>query len=325
MKLIIPVAGAGTRLKPHTISNPKALLQVAGKPMLDHILQPLAVLQPEECLLVVGYLGNKIVDHVSENYNIPMRFIAQEKLLGLGFALHLALQEIESGPVLIVLGDTIVDCDVSSMVQAGEYVLGVRKVDDPTRFGIAEVSNGSIVRLEEKPQKPRSDLALIGLYYFQEIDLLKNQLNELVRSGKTTAGEIQFTDALQGMIESGTAFVPFEVNDWYDCGKKETLLATNRHLLAKLPEPFLINGSTIIPHVSIADTASIVNCTIGPNVAIGNNSCLENCTIDNSIIGDGTSLKNVVCRDSLVGHQVVVEGTRHNLNLGDYSEVRIVE
>ncbi|HOZ08850.1 MAG TPA: nucleotidyltransferase family protein, partial [candidate division Zixibacteria bacterium] len=168
IRVIVPVAGAGTRLQPHTLTLPKALLPVGGKPALAHVLEPLVPLEPEEVVFVIGHLGDQIIDYVRENYRIKARFAAQEKLLGLGYALHLALREMADGPTLVILGDTVVECDYGAFLGAGEYVLGLRSVDNPHRFGVAEVDGGRIVGLEEKPADPRSNLALIGLYYFSD-------------------------------------------------------------------------------------------------------------------------------------------------------------
>lgn len=231
MKVIVPVAGVGTRLRPHTYSQPKPLLHVAGRPIIDHILDPIVRLNPDEVIFVIGHMGEQIETHIRKNFTFPCRFVPQDQLLGLGYALNLAMTHIDGESLLIVLGDTIVDADLRAFVSTGDNVLGLRQVDDPSRFGIAGVKEGRILSLVEKPEHPKSNLAIIGLYYFANSSLLKKLLAEHIRSGKTTRGEIQFTDALQQMIEHGVSFTPFEVNEWYDCGKVETMLSTNRHLL----------------------------------------------------------------------------------------------
>ena len=203
MKVIIPVAGVGSRLRPHTHSTPKVLLPVAGRPILDHVLEPIARLQPEEVTFVVGYLGAEIESYIQANYSFKSRFVWQERLLGLGHAINLAVQQMTDGPMLVVLGDTIVETDLKQFIAAGEYVLGLRKVDDPHRFGIAEVANGFVSHLEEKPEHPKTNLAVIGLYYFHESQSLRKALKENSDSGLTTQGEVQFTDALERMIRNG--------------------------------------------------------------------------------------------------------------------------
>ncbi|MCH9024385.1 MAG: NTP transferase domain-containing protein, partial [candidate division Zixibacteria bacterium] len=233
MKVVIPVAGEGRRLRPHTNTVPKPLLEVAGKPILAHILDPLKSLDIDEIIFVIGYLGGQIKEYVSENYSFKSSFVNQDRLLGLGYAVSLALDNIEESDVLIILGDTIAECDLAAFTTKSDYVLGVKQVDDPRRFGIADVDiNDKIVtKLVEKPKDPPGNLALIGLYYFKEIAMLNSELAKLIESDKKTSGEIQLTDALQGMIESGTKFRASEVESWHDCGKKETILKSNEHFL----------------------------------------------------------------------------------------------
>lgn len=321
MKIVIPVAGVGSRLQPHTFTVPKALLHVAGKPVLAHILEPVLQLQPEEVIFVIGFKGEQIKEYITNTYSFPTRFVPQEQLLGLGYALHLALQEVPTGPVLTVLGDTIVECNLKDFIAAGKYVLGLHRVDDPQRFGIAEVNGNTVTKLEEKPAAPRSDLALIGLYYFDEVETLKAELAALVQKGKRTGGEIQLTDALQAMIENGTSFVPYEVSQWYDCGKKETLLQTNRHLLKKISSVPAPEGSLVVPPVFIAPSARITNSIIGPYVSVAEDAVIENSIVTDSVIGVGAQLEHTILDNSLIGRKAIVKGVKQNINIGDYSHV----
>ncbi len=319
IRVIIPVAGSGSRLQPHTLTLPKALLPVGGKPALAHVLDPIAALEPDEVVFVVGHLGDQIMNWVRDNFTFKTRFIPQEKLLGLGYALHLAMKDLDDRPTLIILGDTVVDCDYEALINTGDYVLGLRAVDNPHRFGIAELDGSYIVGLEEKPEHPKTNLALIGLYYFAEVGQLRADLANLVRSGRTTSGEIQFTDALHSMIEAGVRFAPFEVSGWFDCGKKETLLSSNRALLESQPQPKAPDGSAFVPPVYIAPTAKIVNSIIGPNVSIGDNVTVERSVISNAIIGERSRITHSVLNDTLIGRDAVVEGQAAELNLGDKS------
>ncbi len=321
MKVIIPVAGSGTRLRPHTISVPKSLLHVGGKPVLVHILEPLIKLNPEEVIFVIGHKGEMIIDYVHRHYSFKCRFVPQEKLLGLGYAVHLGLQAVGDEPTLVILGDTIVECDCHDFLRAGEYVLGLKQVEDPTRFGIAEVHNGYITNLEEKPSRPKTNLALIGLYYFDKTNLLKQELAQIVSKGTTTNGEIQLTDALQAMIDKGVKFKPYEVSKWYDCGKKETLLATNRHILSHLPPPTPIDGSVLIPPVYVAPTAQVYRSIIGPDVSISDGAVIKDAVITNSIIGYHAHLENVLLENSLIGHHTNVKGVKKILNIGESTEI----
>ncbi len=320
MKVIIPVAGVGSRLRPHTHSTPKVLLPVAGRPILDHVLEPIARLQPEEVLFVVGYLGAEIESYIRAHYSFKSRFVWQDQLLGLGHAINLAIKEMSDSPLLVVLGDTIVEADLSKFIAAGDYVLGLRQVADPHRFGIAEVENGRVVRLEEKPAHPKTNLAVIGLYYFKDSRTLRQALKEHTESGKTTRGEVQFTDALERMIQSGTSFTPYEVSGWYDCGKKETVLETNRHFLEAVKSAVSKDGCTIIPPVFIADSARVNASVIGPYVAISEHAVVESSVIKNSIIGPNAVVKNLILHDSLVGSNATLNGVSSVVNVGDSSE-----
>ena len=325
MKVIIPVAGIGNRLKPHTHSLPKPLLSVAGRPILSYILEPLAALEPEEVILVIGHLGDMIRDYVTGNFGFKTRFVQQDELLGLGYATRLAALNLEdSDASLVILGDTIVEADLRAFVEAGRYVLGVRQVDDPHRFGIAEIAQGRVVGVEEKPDRPKTNLALIGLYYFGESGLLKRELDRLVASGKTTNGEIQLTDALSTMIDAGADFVAHEVRGWFDCGKKETLLETNRYLLSKGGGHPQVAGSQIIPPVFLAETARVVNSVIGPYVSISADAEVRNCIVTNSIISSRARVENVILKDSLIGRRAVVRGPEQILNIGDSSEALLI-
>lgn len=321
MKIIIPVAGAGTRLQPHTLTIPKPLLEIANKPVLDYVLEPLLELDPEEIIFVIGHKGEMIIDYVRKKYSFKSRFVPQEKLLGLGYAVHLGLKHMTNETTMIVLGDTIVECDFTQVIEKGDFVLGVREVDDPHRFGIVELNEGFVAGLEEKPKNPKSNLALIGLYYFKETASLKESLIKLLNSGKTTDGEIQLTDALQNMIAQGTKFVSHHVQGWYDCGKKETMLATNNHILAKQKETKIVDGSDIISPVLISPSAKITNSILGPYVSVGEGANISDSRISNSIIGHNVIIRNSELTDSLIGNWSKIDGVKEVLNVGEKSEI----
>ncbi|MCB2231642.1 NTP transferase domain-containing protein [bacterium] len=324
MKVIIPVAGEGTRLRPHTHSAPKPLLSVAGKPILAHVLDPVAPLEPEEVIFVIGYRGEMIRKFVEETYSFKATFVEQDKLLGLGYAVDLAMQHVQSGPLMIVLGDTVVQCDLDKFRQAGDYVLGLRQVDDPRRFGIAQLDNGAVVRLVEKPENPPTNLAVIGVYYFADSAPLKEALDAHVESGKTVRGEIQLTDALEMLIQQGHRCTPFEVQGWYDCGKKETLLETNRALLdSGRATTQTIDGATITPPVYIGQNVVLEQATIGPHVSIGDGAVVRNCIIKDSIIGRDASVEQSELESSLIGNKAKVVRAKGQINLGDHSEVEL--
>lgn len=321
MNVIIPAAGIGTRLRPHTHTMPKSLLHVAGKAILGHILDNIIELKPYEILIVTGFLGEKVQVYVQDHYDIPSRFVEQDELSGLGSAVRLALSHLDDRPVLIVLGDTIIETDTDDFISAGRNVLGVLPVDDPGRFGIANMKDGRVTKLVEKPDKPESDMAIIGLYYISDTKMLKESLEQLVKRDIKTRGEYQLTDALQLMIDAGVEFVGHTVDGWYDCGKRETLIETNRHLLEIIAPDHTRDGSIIIPPTFIAPTAEVESSVIGPYVSISDRAVVKNSIIKNSIIGYEAEVKNTMLRDSLVGHRAVVHGDFKALNVGDSSEI----
>ena len=322
MKVIIPAAGIGTRLRPHTYSVPKVLLQVAGKPMLAHILDSVRLLKPEKVILIVGFLGDQIVRYVSENYKFRCSFIEQKEIKGLGYAINMAAPELEDGqPALIILGDTIFDADLLPVIMGKHDSLGVKRVADPRRFGVAEKRGAFVTRLIEKPKRPTSNLAVVGIYYIKSSGVLKASLNQVISKRIMTKGEYQLTDALQLMIDDGVKFRTFQVKGWYDCGKPGALLDTNRQLLRKAKQVRRLKGSRIIPPVFAAKSARIENCVLGPNVSVGEKAHLKNSSIENSIIGQQSLVENSTLTSSLVGSHVRVKGASGSVNVGDSSEI----
>jgi glucose-1-phosphate thymidylyltransferase len=322
MKVIIPAAGIGTRLRPHTYSVPKVLLQVAGKPMLAHILDSVRRLRPEKVILIVGFLGDQIVRYVSKNYRFKCSFIEQKELKGLGYALNMAAPELEDGqPALIILGDTIFDADLLPVIKGKHDSVGVKRVADPRRFGVAEKRGGFVTRLVEKPRRPTSNLAVVGIYYIRSSGALKASLNQVVTRRIMTKGEYQLTDALQLMIDGGVKFRTFNVRGWYDCGKPEALLETNRQLLGKGKQVRRLKGSRIIAPVFVAKSARAEGCVLGPNVSVGETAHLKNSSIKNSIIGQRALVEDSTLVSSLVGNGARIKGACGSVNVGDSSEI----
>lgn len=317
INVIIPAAGVGTRLRPHTLTVPKALLPVAGRPILAHILDRVSCL-PElgTVRIIIGFLGKQIEEYVRQNYNLKVQFVRQDELLGLGFAVHLALEDTpDDSPIVVVLGDTILDVDLSEFTTSTDDTLGVKEVDDPRRFGVVETDGAYIKRLVEKPANPPSNLAIVGLYGIQSTGLLRQCLKDVIASAKTSAGEIQMTDALQFMIERGSRMRAVTVDGWFDCGKVETLLETNRYLLAKNPLGYELDGSLVIPPVYIAPSALVERSVIGPFVSIGDRARIADSVVKNSIIADSAQISRCIMEDSVVGEGAVVERSAEQLSV----------
>jgi len=321
LKIIVPVAGIGSRLQPHTFTVPKPLISVAGESILAHIVNPLIELDPEEIIFVVGHLGDQIVDYVNRNFKVKASFVEQSDLLGLGFAVHLALHNLENCPIMVILGDTIAKTDFKSFISFGKNVVGLKEVEDPRRFGVAVTEDNRIIALEEKPKNPKSNQAVIGLYYFDESDNLKKYLEKVISLGKKTGGEVQLTDAMEFMIRDGHNFIPYLVDGWYDCGKRETLLETNRVLLAESSEVSNLPGSIIIPPVHIAESATVEESIIGPYVTVSDGAQVVRSIVRDSIISKKATVENSLLESSLVGERAIVKGIYNHLNVGDSSEV----
>jgi len=328
MKAIIPVAGAGTRLRPHTYTQPKALIPVAGKPILGFIIEQLMEVGCNEFVFVVGYLGDKIRDFVGAKYpGINAHYTVQEQREGLGHAIWLAKDFIgDNEEILIVLGDTIVEADLSKVVKSPHSALGVKKVPDPWKFGVAEFGEGDIITgVVEKPKFPKSNMALVGVYKIRETRELFDELTRLVKAEERRHAEIHLTDALMNMITKGVKFTGFKVDNWYDCGKMEILLETNAKLLKKFgyasTELPLYENTVIINPVSIAKGARITNSIVGPDVTIGEDTEIKYSVISDSIIGDFAKLDHVILQHSLIGSDTNIKGLSQSLNIGDNTEI----
>jgi glucose-1-phosphate thymidylyltransferase len=324
MKAIIPAAGIGTRLRPHTLTIPKAMLLVAGRPILGHILDGLHGAGIEEFVIVVGYHGDRIREFVARDHGDKrVTFVEQDQRLGLGHAVHLCRDAVGGGPALVILGDTIVRADLAAMVRRPDNLIAVCPVDDPRRFGVVETQGSVVTRFVEKPEQPRSNLAIVGLYTFQESARLFACLDRLVREGIRTKGEYQLTDALQLMLEGGERFLVQEIDGWHDCGEAETLLETNRVLLG--PEGRIhADGSVVIKApVEIHPSARLRSCVIGPHVTIGPGAVIKDAVIADSIVNEGAQVDGVVLRASLIGPYAEVQGRGASLNVGDYSRTEL--
>lgn len=326
MKAIIPVAGVGTKLRPHTYTQPKALIPLAGKTILSITVDQLNEAGITDFIFIIGYLGEKIQDYVSQKYpHLNCYFVTQNERHGTGYAIDLTKEIVGDDEVLIVLGDTIADYDVKEIIESPFSMLGVKKVDDPRNFGVAEIEeDGFISRVVEKPAIPKSNMALVGIYKIKESKFLFSCLNKIGET-KTSYEEFSLTDALDCMIQMGVKFRSFKVANWFDCGKKESLLLSNAIMLKKfgvsIKEPNDFENTIFIPPVSIGEGCKIKNSVIGPNVAIGEHATINRALIKDSIIGAYTNLIEIVLDNSLIGSDAEVKGVSRNLNIGDNTAI----
>jgi glucose-1-phosphate thymidylyltransferase len=327
MKIIIPVAGAGAKLRPFTYTQPKCLIPLAGKTILSFIIDQFIEKGLNEFVFIIGHLGEKIKDYVLEKYpDLKVDFVVQVDREGTGHAIHLAKSLIEHNePIIIVYGDTICDFDIDQLLINPNSCFCVDKVEDPRSFGVVELNkDGKVIRLHEKPKIPISNLALTGVYKINECQQLFDALSKGLPSG-IEGEKFQLTHALDSMIRNGIQFDAIQVENWYDCGRKDSLLATNASILKKLEflsqeVPFFEN--TIIVHpVSIAEGCDIQNSIIGPNVTIGENAKINYSIISNSIIGNYSVLERVDFEKSLIGSDAVIKGKSQSLNVGDNTEL----
>ena len=322
MRAVIPVAGIGTRLKPHTYTTPKVLLNVGGKPMLGHILDKLLEEGVQKSTFVIGHLGDQIKDYVVKEYpSIEADFIEQKTMEGLGHAIYTAIPTFDDREIFIILGDTVFDVYLKDVFKNKQSALGVKKVDDPSRFGVAIVENGYIKKLVEKPTTPVSNLALVGLYYIANSDALVKSLNNLVKKDIRTKGELQLTDALQMMLDDGEKIKTFDVNGWYDCGKPETLLSTNKFLLDQKSVTKKFENVVVNFPVYIAENAKIENSVIGPYATIDKGCIIKESVIKNSIIGTNSQVSKSMLNGSIIGNNTIVKGAFKRLNIGDSTEI----
>jgi glucose-1-phosphate thymidylyltransferase len=298
------------------------MLNVGGKPIIGHIVDKLIQEGINKATFIIGYMGEKIVDYIKNEYPlVDARFVEQEELLGLGHAVYVALKDDVDNEIFIILGDTIFDFDLKKGFEKNTTALGVKQVEDPSRFGVAVCENDTIVKLIEKPQTPVSKLALVGLYYIKNTSLLKECLTELIEKNIRTRGEYQLTDALQLMIDKGEIIKTFDVEGWYDCGKPETLLETNRFLLSKNGTHKKFDNVVVIEPVYIDDKAEVINSVIGPYTTISKGCKITDSIIRNSIISEGALIDKSMLENSIIGSNAIVKGNFKKLNTGDSSEI----
>jgi glucose-1-phosphate thymidylyltransferase len=322
MRIIIPMAGLGTRLRPHTHTKPKPLLKVAGKAVLDHVLDELEGLDIDEVVFIVGHLGDQIRQHVEAHYDFPASYVEQRELKGQAHALYLAREHLV-GTVFIVFVDTIFEADLAFLDKvSSDGVIFVKEVEDPSRFGVVTVQDGYITGFVEKPDEPVSNLAIVGLYYIRNSHLLLECLEAVLMEGIQTKGEYYLADALQLMVDRGAKLEPGTVQVWADCGKPETLLATNRYLLDQRDGPHgSPTNSVILPPVHISSSASISDSVIGPYVSVAEDVQIARSIVSDSIVDEGARVDSVMLSESLVGGRAEIKGRPSVVDIGDDSRL----
>ncbi len=328
MKIILPVAGKGTRLRPHTYSRAKSLVTVAGKTVLEHILNNLLTIpEQKEFIFIIDENGSQIRNFIQENYpNLKVNYVVQKERKGPAHAIWLARNFIDEEEILIVFNDTMFITDLTKINELADGLDGLifsKEVEDPRRFGVNVVKNGIIIDMVEKPDEPISNLAQVGLYYLKNGKKLMQAIQWTIDNGITTKGEYYLPAAFKYMIENGAKFGAPTIEHWLDCGTKEALLSTNKFLLNKLDNSKELNfkDCVIIPPVHINPEANIKNSVIGPNVSIGMGVTIKNSIIENSIINNFADIENVKLKNSIIGENTQVKGTFQTIDIGDNSVV----
>ncbi len=332
MKIIIPMAGMGKRMRPHTLTTPKPLIPIAGKPMVQRIVEDVTKVCDEkvdEIAFVIGRFGkdaeNSLIE-IAEGLGAKASIFYQDAPLGTAHAIMCA-KDCLKGKVLIAFADTLFKADFK-MDSSQEGIIWVQKVDDPKPFGVVKLdSNNVITDFIEKPQEFVSDLAIIGIYYFNDGEYLKRELQYLLDNDIKEKGEYQLTNALENMKAKGTKFTPGKVTEWLDCGNKDATVYTNQRILEfnknELRKSNFINqNSSIIEPCFIGENVQLINSMIGPHASIGASSIIENSVVQNSIIQTNSKIKNAEVKNAMIGNFVEYTGKSNNLSIGDFCVIK---
>ena len=327
------MAGMGKRMRPHTLTTPKPLIHIAGKPMVQRIVEDITKVCDEkvdEIAFVVGHFGKeaeKNLVKVAESLGAKGSIYYQEKALGTAHAIMCA-KNCLTGKVVVAFADTLFKADFK-MDSSQEGIIWVQKVEDPKPFGVVKLNTNNVITdFVEKPQEFVSDLAIIGIYYFKDGDYLKRELQYLLDNEIKEKGEYQLTNALENMKAKGTQFVPGKVTEWLDCGNKDATVYTNQRILEFIKNTSIVsktyvnNNSKIIEPCFIGENVQLINSTIGPHVSIGDNTIIENATISNSIIQTNSKIKNAELSNSMIGNYTEFTGKSSDSSIGDYSTIR---
>ena len=333
MKIIVPMAGMGKRLRPHTLTTPKPLLPIAGKPIVQRLVEDIVAISDQkvdEIAYVVGRFGEAAEKHlvaVAESLGAKGTIHYQDEALGTAHAILCAASALE-GPVTVAFADTLFRADFK-LDTTKDGVLWVQKIEDPRQFGVVIVNaDGIITEFKEKPQEFVSDLAMIGIYYFKDGERLKTELQYLIDNNITNSGEYQLPDALRNMVKKGAQFAPGTVSDWMDCGNKDAMIDTNKKVLGyiakelSIPSSAKIENAVIIPPCFVGEGATISNAVIGPFTSIGDGASVNNSVVKASIILPNSKIEQSNLLESMIGVSSEVRGSAQVLSLSDYSVVK---
>jgi len=333
MKIIVPMAGRGSRLRPHTLTTPKPLIPIAGKPIVHRLVEDIAkvINQPiDEIAFIIHESFGKNVEKdlvaIAEKLGAKGTICYQNEALGTAHAI-LCAKESMQGPIVVAYADTLFRADFT-LDSSADSVIWVKAVEDPSAFGVVQLNDkNEIVDFVEKPTEFVSDLAIIGIYFFKSAENLRSELEYLLDNKIEKGGEYQLTDALENMKQKGLRFVPGKVDEWMDCGNKNVTVDTNNRMLNFLhndneklvASTAVLENSTIIPPCYIGENVVLKNATVGPNVSLGDNSKVENATIKNSLIQTNATVKNADLDNAMIGNFASFNGKFTNISIGDYS------
>ncbi len=337
MRIIVPMAGIGSRLRPHTLTTPKPLTVIAGKSIVQRLVEDIAgvVNEPiEEIAFIIGPsakgfpvdTGDKLIA-IAENLGAKGAVYVQEEALGTAHAIHCAKDSL-SGPCVVAFADTLFKADFTLDVNA-DGAIWVKKVEDPSAFGVVKMKDGYITDFVEKPKDFVSDLAIIGIYYFKDGDKLSQEITYLIDNDIRPSGEFQLTEVLESLKQQGAKFIPGTVDVWMDCGKKDPTVDTNKQVLGfehekgkqLVADSVVLENATIIPPCYIGEHVVLKNSTVGPYVSIGAHSVVEDSTIENSLIQNHVTISNADLNVAMIGNYATFNGQFTSVSIGDYSEL----
>jgi len=333
MKIIVPMAGRGSRLRPHTLTIPKPLIPIAGKPIVHRLVEDIAKVLNQDieeiAFIIHESFGKKVEEDliaIAEKLGSKGTIYYQNEALGTGHAIMCAKESL-SGPAVIAYADTLIRANFN-LDQSADSVIWVKQVDQPEAFGVINLNEANeIVELVEKPKEFVSDLAVIGIYYFKDVGVLKNELQHVLDNNIIHGGEYQINDGIKQMMAKGMKFVPGEVDEWMDCGNKEVTVETNTRMLGFLhddgenliADTVRLENATVIPPCYIGEDVAIINSVIGPNVSLGRGTHVTNSIIQNSLIQTHAHLKNAKLNNAMIGNHVNFDGDFTSISIGDYS------